>query len=176
MTASSSTSVNEGAARPSGGWGCPPEQAPLTITPDAPITADVAHQRRCAINPPPHLQSPTLHTSIAASRPGSHPTLTTPPVPTFAPVRGSAELERATARSCRAIGMLADAKARQRRAKGVQNSCISAARRPDCRGAATTSRIVAHSVTQLAFRSALSGDRIRNESAALAPTSGSATT
>ena len=62
MTASSSTSVNEGAARPSGGWGCPPEQAPLTITPDAPITADVAHQRRCAINPPPHPQSPTLHT------------------------------------------------------------------------------------------------------------------
>ena len=176
MTASSSTSVNEGAARPSGGWGCPPEQAPLTITPDAPITADVAHQRRCAINPPPHLQSPTLHTLIAASKPGPHPTLATLPVPTFAPVRGGAEFRRANAVPSRVTAMSADAKARQRRAKGAQNTCISAACRPDCRGAATTSRIVAHSVTQLAFRSALSGDRIRNESAVLAPTSGSATT
>ena len=176
MTAPSFSSENEGAARPSGGWGCPPEQAPLTGTPDAPITADLAHQRRCAINPPPHLQSPTLHTSIAASKPGSHRTLATLPVPRCGPVRGGAELRRANAVPSRVIAMSADAKARQRRAEDAQNTCISAACRPDCRGAATTSRIVAHSATQLAFRSALSGDRISNESAALAPTSCSATT
>ena len=176
MTASSSTSVNEGAARPSGGWGCPPEQAPLTITPNAPITADVAHQRRCAINPTPRPQSPTLHTLVAASKPGSHPTLETPPVLRCASVRDDLEFRHANAVPSRVTAMSADAKARQRRAKGAQNTCISAACRPDCRGATTTSRIVAHSVTQLAFRSVLSGDRIRSESAVLAPTSCSATT
>ena len=97
MTASSYTSVNEGAARPSGGWGCPPEPAS-----EEHLAQRAVHHRglvrswawMCDQRHNATLTSQTIHTSIAASKPGSHPRLATPPIARCTSGRGGAEFRR----------------------------------------------------------------------------------